>query len=77
LSDPQTRKLVQRFYEQLWNRWDDEAVEEVLAEGFIFRTGRPFAYECAAFFDVQAGQLVAAWVLGDLAELRRQLVQDE
>src|SRR5690348_1326245 len=32
-----TAALVVRFYEQLWNRWDDAAVDEVLAEGFRFR----------------------------------------
>jgi steroid delta-isomerase-like uncharacterized protein len=31
------RALVTRFYDELWNRWDDEAVEGVLAEGFVFR----------------------------------------
>jgi steroid delta-isomerase-like uncharacterized protein len=30
-------ELVRRFYEDLWNRWDDEAVDEVLGEGFAFR----------------------------------------
>jgi predicted ester cyclase len=29
--------LVTRFYDELWNRWDDDAVDEVLAEGFEFR----------------------------------------
>ncbi|CAN5625398.1 hypothetical protein BH24ACT13_BH24ACT13_03240 [soil metagenome] len=29
--------LVQRFYDQLWNRWDDSAVDQVLAPGFSFR----------------------------------------
>jgi steroid delta-isomerase-like uncharacterized protein len=29
--------LIGRFYADLWNRWDDTAVEEVLAEDFIFR----------------------------------------
>lgn len=29
--------LVHRFYADLWNRWDDAAVDEVLAEGFAFR----------------------------------------
>jgi hypothetical protein len=27
------RALVTRFYDELWNRWDDEAVEGVFAEG--------------------------------------------
>lgn len=125
--------LVVRFYAELWNRWDDAAVNEVLAEDFVFRgslgtetvgregwrgyrdtvregapdfhnevldlvcagnraaarlrysghhmgplagipaTGRRFEYAGAAFFTSQAGKLTAAWVLGDLAGLRRQL----
>ena len=31
------RALVRRFYDDLWNAWDDGAVEEVLAAGFAFR----------------------------------------
>jgi steroid delta-isomerase-like uncharacterized protein len=113
--------------------WDDQAVEEVLSDGFLFRgslgqrtsgrddwrayrdqvrrgapdfhnevidlvidgdraaarlrytgthrgpllglagTGRAFAYEGAAFFRASSGQLVEAWVIGDLDGLRRQL----
>ena len=29
--------LVVKFYDLLWNRWDDSAVETVLAEQFRFR----------------------------------------
>jgi steroid delta-isomerase-like uncharacterized protein len=29
--------LVRRFYGDLWNRWDDTAVEQVLSEDFTFR----------------------------------------
>ena len=29
--------LVRRFYEELWNRWDDEGVDDLLAEDFTFR----------------------------------------
>jgi predicted ester cyclase len=29
--------LIRRFYEDLWNRWDDAAVDDLLSEGFIFR----------------------------------------
>lgn len=29
--------LVRRFYEDLWNRWDDGAVDEVLSPDFSFR----------------------------------------
>lgn len=32
-----TEALVRRFYDDLWNRWDDTAVEEVLAGDFTFR----------------------------------------
>jgi steroid delta-isomerase-like uncharacterized protein len=35
--DDEVTALVVRFYEQLWNRWDDSAVEYTLAEGFTFR----------------------------------------
>lgn len=125
--------LVRAFYERLWNVWDDAAVDDVLAGGFVFRgslgqetvgrdgwrgyrdqvraaapdftnevvelivegdraaarlrysgthrglmlglagSGRSFAYDGAAFFQASGGLLVRAWVLGDLAELRRQL----
>jgi steroid delta-isomerase-like uncharacterized protein len=30
-------ELVRRFYEDLWNRWDDAAVDDVLSERFAFR----------------------------------------
>jgi hypothetical protein len=29
--------LIARFYGELWNRWDDSAVEETLSPGFAFR----------------------------------------
>jgi steroid delta-isomerase-like uncharacterized protein len=29
--------LVRRFYDDLWNRWDDEAVDGLLDEDFSFR----------------------------------------
>ncbi|WP_331526815.1 ester cyclase [Nocardioides sp.] len=29
--------MVGRFYDDLWNRWDDEAVDDVLDEDFRFR----------------------------------------
>jgi steroid delta-isomerase-like uncharacterized protein len=31
------RELIERFYDDLWNRWDDAAVDDVLAEDFAFR----------------------------------------
>ncbi len=125
--------LVRRFYEDLWNRWDDRAVDDVLAVDFEFRgslgdvthgrdewrtyrdrlrravpdfhneivelvtsPGRAAArlvltghhhgvllghqghggairYEGAAFFRCSSGRLTAAWVLGDLDALRRQI----
>jgi predicted ester cyclase len=136
VSAGETEALVRRFYEELWNRWDDGAVDEVLAADFEFRgslgdvtTGRDgwrgyrdglraavpdfhneivelvvsdgraaarlaftghhrgvllghrghgerIRYEGAAFFRSGSGQLVAAWVLGDLDALRRQLAGD-
>jgi predicted ester cyclase len=30
-------RLVQRFYEEAWNRWDDAVVDDLLAEKFEFR----------------------------------------
>jgi predicted ester cyclase len=33
----QTRRLVHRFYEHVWNAWDDDAVDTVLAHDFSFR----------------------------------------
>ena len=29
--------LIERFYDDLWNRWDDAAVDDVLSDGFSFR----------------------------------------
>ncbi len=29
--------LVRRFYDELWNRWDDEAVDDLLHDDFSFR----------------------------------------
>jgi steroid delta-isomerase-like uncharacterized protein len=29
--------LVRRFYAEVWNRWDEAAVDELLDEGFAFR----------------------------------------
>ena len=31
------RQLVHRFYTDAWNAWDDDAVDELLAEDFVFR----------------------------------------
>ncbi len=31
------RELVGRFYDELWNAWDDAAVDDVLAPDFAFR----------------------------------------
>lgn len=36
-QDSTVRGLVTRFYERLWNAWDDVAVTATLAEGFTFR----------------------------------------
>ena len=29
--------LIETFYEELWNRWNDAAVEDTLDEAFEFR----------------------------------------
>ena len=45
-------------------------------EGELFgiaATGRSIAYDAAAFLRARDAQLCAAWVLGDLEQLRRQL----
>jgi steroid delta-isomerase-like uncharacterized protein len=128
------RELVVRFYQTLWNKWDDSAVDDVLAPEVTFRgslgertvgrdawrsyrdqirrgapdfhnevleliaddrraaarlkytgthagpllgisaTGRTFAYDGAAFFTTTGGLIADIWVIGDLDELRRQLV---
>jgi predicted ester cyclase len=36
-SDQQITDLVLRFYREAWNRWDDLAVDELLARDFVFR----------------------------------------
>ena len=30
-------RLVRRFYDDAWNRWDDDVVDDLLAEDFRFR----------------------------------------
>ncbi|WP_166463050.1 ester cyclase [Amycolatopsis acidicola] len=37
MASPATPDLVRRFYTDAWNRWDDDAVPELLAEDFVFR----------------------------------------
>lgn len=129
-------ELVNAFYADLWNRWDDTAVDMLLTDDFTFRgslgdrtqgrdgwrhyreivragssdfhnqvqalvvdgdraaarlwytgthdgplggmprTGRRFGYAGAAFFTARTGRLADAWVLGDLAGLRAQLIAD-
>jgi len=133
VDDSDEARLVRRYYDDAWNRWDDEAVDDLLAEGFRFRgslgdevrgraewrayrdrvrravpdfhneivdlvtspgraaarlrytghhrgvllgrpgRGEPIDYAGAAFFHCAAGRLAAAWVLGDLDTLRRQI----
>ena len=36
-TPPGIRELVTRFYARLWDAWDDDAVDDVLAEDFAFR----------------------------------------
>lgn len=31
------RELIVRFYDELWNRWNDDAVSETLSDEFVFR----------------------------------------
>jgi SnoaL-like polyketide cyclase len=37
VTEDRTRPLVEAFYEVLWNEWDDEAVDAVLAPAVEFR----------------------------------------
>jgi len=37
MTNDETRLLVRRFYDVLWNAWDDDAVQDVLADEFMFR----------------------------------------
>jgi steroid delta-isomerase-like uncharacterized protein len=37
VSQHATAALVERFYVDLWNQWEDRAVDEVLADDFRFR----------------------------------------
>lgn len=37
MTDTTVARLVRRFYDRLWNAWDDSAVDQTLAAGFIFR----------------------------------------
>lgn len=62
MSDDPVTALVVWFYEQLWNRWDDSAVDHTLAAEFTFR-GAPAVHR-------------HAWVLGDLDTLRSHLAGD-
>jgi predicted ester cyclase len=36
-DDQQIRDLVERFYSEAWNRWDDAAVDTILTADFVFR----------------------------------------
>jgi predicted ester cyclase len=36
-GDQQVMDLVLRFYADAWNRWDDSAVDDLLAPDFVFR----------------------------------------
>ena len=33
----QNKNLIHRYYADLWNRWDDAAVDEIIAPGIKFR----------------------------------------
>jgi predicted ester cyclase len=133
VAESPEERLVRRFYDDAWNRWDDAAVDELLAVGFSFRgslgdevvgrdrwrayrnrvrravpdfhneivdlirapgrvaarlvfsghhrgvllgrlgRGEPINYVGAAFFECADDRLIAAWVLGDLDALHRQI----
>jgi predicted ester cyclase len=133
VSASREERLVRRFYDDAWNRWDDDAVDELLAVDFSFRgslgdevvgrdgwrayrdrlraavpdfhneivdlisapgraaarlvfrghhrgvllgrlgRGERIEYTGAAFFHCSRDHLVAAWVIGDLDGLGRQI----
>jgi steroid delta-isomerase-like uncharacterized protein len=37
VDDTEESRLVRRFYDDAWNRWDDDVIEELVAEDFQFR----------------------------------------
>jgi steroid delta-isomerase-like uncharacterized protein len=37
MAESETGRLVRRFYADVWNRWDDPAIDDLLAEDFVFR----------------------------------------
>ncbi len=37
MEESEESRLVRRFYDEAWNRWDDDVVDELLADGFEFR----------------------------------------
>jgi steroid delta-isomerase-like uncharacterized protein len=37
MDDRGIELLVRRFYAEVWNRWDDAAVDDLLDEDFVFR----------------------------------------
>ena len=131
------RELVMRFYDVMWNEWDDAAVDATLGPEVTFRgslgqrtigrdgwrdyrdqirlsapdfhnevvdlvtdghraaarlkftgtqlgpmlgippTGRAFSYLGAGFFTAATDLITDIWVIGDLDELRRQLIDEQ
>ena len=129
----ENKKLVQRYYDDLWNRWDYPLIDEMISENFVFRgsiglatrgraefkgymdtiraafpdflntveeliaeankvaailtytgthrgeifgvapTGRRIRYAGTAVFQIEAGQMVSGWVLGDRLGLLQEL----
>ena len=37
MTDAPTRQLIERFYNEVWNRWDEAVVREILDARFTFR----------------------------------------
>lgn len=129
----ENKQLVQRYYDELWNRWDYALIDEMISEAFVFRgsiglttqgraefkeymntiraafpdflntveeliaeankvvavltytgthqgkifgvapTGKHIRYAGTAIFQIEAGQMVSGWVLGDRLGLLQEL----
>jgi steroid delta-isomerase-like uncharacterized protein len=130
------KELVERFYDQVWNRADEGAAHDILDANFIFRgslgpqlrgpdgfivylravhaaignftctiedlittedraaakvlfhgthrakffgveaTSRSIQWSGAAFFTVRNGRIAELWVLGDVDDVKRQVLPD-
>ena len=137
MASANPRDLVERFYQEVWNRADERAAHDILDPDFRFRaslgpqlrgpdgfvvylravhaaignftctiedmittsdraaakmmfhgthrakffgveaTGRAVHWSGAALFTMRGGRIAELWVLGDVDDLKRQLMPDE